>query len=73
MKYQTAWCEDMEYFYHTVLTQGHVIKSCKKKWFKQHYIVRVLRPDLFGYEDFHLTPNKTWSIRHVTNMRGLMS
>ena len=49
------------YLYVMVLKCGAKIKKCKKKWFKQHYIIHV-RMAMFskGEYVFHLTPQDTW-------------
>ena len=46
--------------YHIILKEGNKIKKCKKKWFKQHYVVYIDDPSGTGEYRFHLTPHKSW-------------
>lgn len=53
--------EAMQVLYYTLLEEGCTVLSCKKKWFRDHWVIRVGYQELsMGYEEFHLTPGKMW-------------
>jgi len=49
----------MQTLYHAVLAERCKIKSCKKKWFYDHYTITVEDRHDCGYK-FYITPDKMW-------------
>ena len=52
--------ESLQTLYYSLLEEGCTVKSCKKKWFRDHYIIQIWSESWLGYEEFHLTPEKIW-------------
>lgn len=53
--------EGLQALYYALLEEGCKVKQCRKKWFRKHWIIQVWHTDHWMcYEEFHLTPNKTW-------------
>lgn len=53
--------EAMQVLYCALLQEGCKVLSCKKKWFRDHWVIKVGYPEnSMDYEVFHLTPEKIW-------------
>lgn len=46
--------------YYALLTERYVVKKCKKRWLKQHYIIQLWDAKYLDYQEIHLTPDRSW-------------
>jgi len=59
MNYEGKMPKAIHTLYHALLIEGYKVKKCRKKWFKDHYIITVEDDHLGGFH-FHLTTDGMW-------------